>query len=202
MEAEASYAVLRPAPGWVRPAVALLGAVIVASALWAILWSMTHPPVRRSEASGREPAGMSAIGLPPDRKRFTFRYSGVNQAPNQGWNLPLPPPPARLEHPGRPLKGVPAETTLVHYGTVGEMLHVVVRSSAPGVDTIPRLFLRDASGVLFAPTYQSRTVGASEVETMLHYPLPKQLRLPITLVGEGHLRQYLGHWTIDLNVVK
>lgn len=141
--------------------------------------------------------------LPKPRPEFAIRFGGVTQLVRHRWDLQLPDPPERLEHPAAPLGGVPAGATLLTYGTVGELLFIKVRAPAflEG-GTAPALQLRDAKGALFAPVRVEETGLTGAKEFFLQFPLPREVRLPLALVGDLQVRKHLGPWLIEGRLVE
>jgi hypothetical protein len=155
-------------------------------------------PVVATDANGI--SVQVAFSLPADQNGFRVQFSGVTQNASTGWALQLPLPPERLQQLDMPLRGLPADARLKAYGMVGDLLQVEVLGPPPDGSDYPHLFLRDGDQNLFAPSAYTGPDATGEL--MLQFPVPKTLQMPIQLVGDGYIRNYLGPWTIEANVLK
>jgi hypothetical protein len=133
---------------------------------------------------------------------LSLQFSPIRQMAPLHWALPLPDPPSTLTNPALTLHGLPNQITLVTYGEVNSLLQVELVTASPEVTQIPILYLRDSNGVLFAPALQTRTNTQGEVGTVLRFPLPKELSLPLSLSGEGYLARTVGPWNLSVQLTK
>lgn len=137
---------------------------------------------------------------PQGQDRFFLQFRGVYQRQIERCQLSLPDPGDRFESPDLSLSGMPPGVTLAGYGPVRGLLHIELRAPERAGAPIPLLYLEDATGTQFAPAYQSRQHRERQPETILQYPIPKDLRLPVRLVRSEPTRKDLGNWVLALQL--
>ncbi|MDB4896676.1 MAG: hypothetical protein JWN15_2938 [Firmicutes bacterium] len=138
--------------------------------------------------------------LPASQSGFRMTLAGVNQQTFTRWTLPLPSPPDRLEAFSGTLPGAPLGVALRRYGLVDGVLQLELSLSEKLRGELPKLSLRDDNGVLLAPSGVVAPGNSNDVT--LQYAVPKLVRLPMQLVGNIRVQNYLGPWSIQTNVVR
>lgn len=151
-----------------------------------------------------EPEGILVefdLWLKEGQDQFTLQVSEIEQDQIQHWALPLPALPDSLEGRDQPLEAAGSTISLTSYGKVDELLQVGLRVPAEW-ERVERLLIRDARGTSFAPADRTGVSGRHYMDLTVRYAIPHGWEMPLTLVGEGHMRKKIGPWTIEATVLK
>ncbi len=140
--------------------------------------------------------------LPPEQSTFLLRFGAVHQTVWQRWLLLLPDPREPLDGE-QPLAGTPSGAKLISYAVEGDLLRIHLR--LPGwkeTGIIPGVQLRDGEGAIYSPVRSSEAQGFGDLDLELHFPVPKEVRLPLTLIGSLPLDKQIGPWLLEGTVLK